>query len=109
MPQNGTDAYKAQLKGMILSRSAEENFNHAARQAYIGFGVAIAEAALLKVDATPMEGFNGPALDELLGLDKKGLRSVTLLPLGHRDEAGDWLVNLKKVRAPKEEFLIELK
>ncbi|QIL38868.1 NAD(P)H-dependent oxidoreductase [Pedobacter sp. HDW13] len=108
LPQNGTDAYKAQLKGMILSRSAEENFNHAARQAYIGFGVAIAEAALLKVDATPMEGFNGPALDELLGLDKKGLRSVTLLPLGHRDEAGDWLVNLKKVRSPKEEFLIEL-
>ena len=46
-------------------------------------------------------------LDELLGLNKKGLKSVTLLPLGHRDEAGDWLVNLKKVRSPKEEFLIE--
>jgi len=109
LPLDATDAYKAQLKGMILSRSAEENFNHAARQAYIGFGIAIAEAALLKVDATPMEGFNGPALDELLGLNKQGLRSVTLLPLGNRDEAGDWLVNLKKVRTPLNEFVIEFK
>jgi len=109
LPQDGTDAYKNQLKGMILGRTAEENFNHAARQAYIGFGLAIAEAALLKVDATPMEGFNGPELDKLLGLDEKGLRSVTLLPLGNRDEAGDWLVNLKKVRRPIDEFIIEYK
>ncbi|WP_131539200.1 nitroreductase family protein [Pedobacter nototheniae] len=109
LPENATDAYKAQLKGMILSRTAEENFNHAARQAYIGFGIAIAEAASLQVDATPMEGFNGPELDKLLGLDKQGLRSVTLLPLGHRDAEGDWLVNLKKVRTPLNEFLIEYK
>jgi len=109
LPDSATDAYKTQLKGMILSRTADENFDHAARQAYIGFGAAIAQAALLKVDATPMEGFNGPALDELLGLDKQGLKSVTLLPLGHRDEANDWLVNLKKVRKPLNEFLIEFK
>ncbi|WP_316804782.1 nitroreductase family protein [Pedobacter nototheniae] len=109
LPENATDAYKTQLKGMILSRTAEENFNHAARQAYIGFGVAIAEAASLQVDATPMEGFNGPELDKLLGLNKQGLRSVTLLPLGHRDPEGDWLVNLKKVRTPLNEFLIEFK
>ncbi|MCZ4225442.1 nitroreductase family protein [Pedobacter rhodius] len=109
LPDSVTDAYKAQLKGMILGRPAQENFNHAARQAYIGFGMALAEAALLKVDATPMEGFNAQALDELLGLDKHGVKSVTLLPLGYRDEANDWLVNLKKVRRPLNEFLIEYK
>ena len=109
LPDSATDAYKAQLKGTILSKTAEENFNHAARQAYIGFGAALAQAALLKVDSTPMEGFNAPALDELLGLNKQGLKSVTLLPLGHRDEANDWLVNLKKVRKPLSEFLIEYK
>ncbi|RDC54903.1 NAD(P)H-dependent oxidoreductase [Pedobacter chinensis] len=109
LPLEASDAYKAQLKGMLLSRSAEENFHHAAKQAYIGFGIAIAQAASLKVDATPMEGFNGPALDELLGLNEKGLKSVTLLPLGNRDESGDWLVNLKKVRTPLNEFVIEYK
>jgi len=56
-----------------------------------------------------MEGFNGPELDKLLGLDKKGLRSVTLLPLGYRDETNDWLVNLKKIRKPTAQFVTEFK
>src|SRR3546814_10422785 len=77
-------------------------FQHAARQAYISFGIAIAAAAELKVDATPMEGFDNAALDKLLGLNERGLKSVTLLPLGYRDESNDWLVNLKKVRKPRD-------
>jgi nitroreductase len=67
--------------------------------------MAIAAAAELKVDATPMEGFDSAALDELLNLKEKGLKSVTLLPLGYRDEANDWLVNLKKVRTPVDRFI----
>ena len=55
-----------------------------------------------------MEGFNATALDELLNLKEKGLRSVTLLPLGYRDAANDWLVNMKKVRTPIEDFIITL-
>lgn len=109
LPLDTTDAYKTQLKGTLLSRSAEENFHHAAKQAYLAFGIAIAEAALLKVDHTPMEGFNAQQLDELLGLDQKHLKSVTLLPLGNRDENADWLANLKKVRTPLNEFVIEYK
>jgi len=101
------DDYKNRLIALYTNRSSAENFEHAARQAYIGFGMAIAAAAELKVDATPMEGFDNAALDRLLELDKKGLKSVTLLPLGYRDETGDWLVNLKKVRKPKEEFITE--
>lgn len=99
--------YEVQLTANYTAKTEEVNFNHAARQAYIGFGMAIAEAALLKVDATPMEGFNAAELDTLLGLKERGLRSVTILPLGYRDESGDWLVNLKKVRTPEAEFVIE--
>jgi nitroreductase/dihydropteridine reductase len=36
------------------------------------------------------------------------LRSVSLLALGYRDTVNDWLANLKKVRRPKEELIIEL-
>lgn len=100
--------HELMLKSMFIGRPAEENFQHAARQAYIGFGMAIAQAALLEVDATPMEGFNGPELDKLLGLDTRGLRSVTLLTLGFRDTPNDWLVNLKKVRTPMEDFVIHM-
>lgn len=105
MPVEALNSYKERLWGAFGNRAVQENFEHAARQAYIGFGLAIAAAAELKVDATPMEGFDTNALDELLNLREQGLRSVTLLPLGYRDEEGDWLVNLKKVRTPKEEFL----
>lgn len=109
LPAEATKDYEDRLISMYVPRTAEENFNHAARQAYIAFGVALAEAALLKVDATPMEGFEAQKLDELLDLKSHQLRSTTLLPLGYRDEQGDWLVNLKKVRTPLEDFVIELK
>src|SRR5215217_3568903 len=92
----------------FTAKTAEESYAHAAKQAYIAFGVAITEAALLQVDATPMEGFEAEKLDELLGLRAQGLRSTTLLPLGYRDTASDWLVNLKKVRTPQEDFVIDL-
>ena len=90
----------------IASRPQEVNFTWTARQAYIGFGIGIAAAALEEVDATPMEGFNGPALDTLLGLDKQGLKSVTILPLGYRDAANDWLAAVAKVRWAKEKLFI---
>lgn len=91
----------------FTAKTADESYQHAAKQAYIGFGLSIAQAAELKVDATPMEGFDPAALDELLGLKELGLRSTTILPLGYRDTDNDWLVNLKKVRTPFSEFAIE--
>ena len=108
LPENRMDEYKNRLIASYTTRPPQQNFEHAARQAYISFGLAIATAAILKVDATPMEGFDNAALDELLNLKEKGLRSVTLLPLGYRDESNDWLVNLKKVRTPKEQFIHEI-
>ncbi len=104
-PSDRYRAYTDRLKEMYLNQSAEANLAHTARQAYIAFGFAIAEAASLQVDSTPMEGFIGEELDQLLKLNEKGLKSVTILPIGYRDEVNDWLVNLKKVRHPKTEFL----
>lgn len=103
------NAYRQRLLAAYVPRDARTNFEHAARQAYIGFGLAIAEAAVLEVDATPMEGFDADALDELLDLRARGLRSVTILPLGYRDAGKDWLVNLKKVRRSREKFVTELR
>lgn len=109
LPDSATDGYRNMLNGSYPNRPAEVNYTHAAKQAYISLGVAMVAAAELKVDATPMEGFNYPALDELLNLKEKSLRSAVILPLGYRDEANDWLVKLKKVRTPKERFITEIK
>lgn len=101
----GWENYRQMLLNSYPGRDAQVNFEHAARQAYIGFGMSVAQAAFEGVDATPMEGFDPAKLDEILGLREKGLRSVTILPLGYRADEGDWLVNLKKVRRPKDEFV----
>jgi nitroreductase len=105
----GWEAYRQQLLATYPQRPAEVNFQHAARQAYIGFGTAVIAAAEEKVDATPMEGFDPDKLDAILGLRERGLRSVVLLPIGYRQAEGDWLVDLKKVRRPLAEFVTEVR
>ncbi|QXP73819.1 nitroreductase family protein [Tenacibaculum sp. HL-MS23] len=96
----GWENYRQMLLGMYPQKDEEENFNHAAKQAYIAFSHAIIAAAYEGVDATPLEGFEPDAVDKILGLREKGLRSAVLLPLGYRKENEDWLVNLVKVRKP---------
>lgn len=105
LPNSATDAYRTRLIGIMTSQTAEQNFHHAAKQAYIALGSALVAAAEQKVDSTPMEGFDGAAVDGILGLAEKGLKSAVILPLGYRDETKDWLVNMKKVRTPKEELI----
>jgi nitroreductase / dihydropteridine reductase len=104
----GWENYRQMLLANYPQRDAEVNFQHAARQAYIGLGAALIAAAFEGVDSTPMEGFDPAKLDEILGLRARGLRSVAILPLGYRAAEGDWLVNLKKVRRPKEAFVTEV-
>jgi len=99
------DIYRQKLLSSYPLRDAETNYNHAAKQAYIGLGTALIAAADEQVDCTPMEGFDPAALDEILNLKAKGLRSVVMLPLGYRNADEDWLVNLEKVRKSKENFI----
>ena len=101
----GWEAYRQKILAAYPPRPAEVNYEHAARQAYIGLGTALIAAAEEGVDSTPMEGFDPEKVDEILGLKEKGLRSVILLPLGYRQEEGDWLVSLKKVRRTSSEFI----
>ena len=90
-------------------RDPQINFEHAARQAYIAMGFALIAAAAEEVDSTPMEGFKPEAVDEILHLSAKGLRSVAIMPLGYRASGQDWLENLVKVRRPLSDFLTEVK
>jgi len=101
----GWENYRQMLLKSYPQKDAEENFNHAAKQAYIAFGHAVIAAAFEGVDSTPMEGFDPAAVDEILNLKEKGLRSCVLLPLGYRDVENDWLANLKKVRKSKADLV----
>ncbi|MEM8917723.1 MAG: NAD(P)H-dependent oxidoreductase [Pseudomonadota bacterium] len=100
--------YYGNLKANYVPRQAEVNYAHAARQAYIALGIGLVAAAEQGVDSTPMEGFDPPAVDAILGLGEKGLRSVVLLPLGYRDPTGDWLLPMAKVRKARERMVTQI-
>ena len=96
------------LKANYVPRDPEINYAHAARQTYIAVGFALLAAAEQQVDSTPIEGFNPEAVDTILGLKERGLRSVVLMPLGYRDQEGDWLLPMAKVRKSRAVMVTEL-
>lgn len=106
LPRGRFGSYTDQLKKMYGAQTADQHFAHTARQTYIALALAMAQAAELKIDSTPAEGFSNEVVDEILGLREMGLKSVSLLYLGYRDEERDWLTSMKKVRIPMEEFVI---
>ncbi len=56
----------------------------AARQAYIALGNLMTAAAVLGVDACPMEGINPVEYDKILQLEGTGYKTVVALALGYR-------------------------
>jgi nitroreductase len=108
LPHNTMDDYKNLILSRYETLGQEWQAHHAAKQSYISFAMAIAAAAEQKVDATPIEGFVSEKLDELLKLKGSGYSSTVILPLGYRELEQDWLVNMKKVRIPKDVFITEM-
>jgi len=103
---DGLKGMSDMMKGSLSNMTQEQKISWAQRQAYIGLGFALVAAATEEVDSTPMEGFNPPAVDSILGLKEQGLMSVAILPLGYRDGENDYLVNSKKVRWDDSKFFI---
>ncbi len=108
VPVDSLTAFADSMKGSFHTKSQEQQHQWAARQAYIGLGFGLVAAALEKVDATPMEGFDVSKMDEVLGLNDQDLKSVVLMALGYRDEEKDQLAHAKKVRRSREDFFIEI-
>ncbi len=105
MKREDLQGFEAMMKGDILARSEEARATWAGRQAYIALGNMLLTAALLRVDACPMEGFDPAGVDALLGLSDSHLASVGLIALGYRGE-GDMFVTLPKVRVAREDLVV---
>lgn len=109
LPRGRFNSYTDMLKKHVLNQTAAENFTHTAHQTYIALGLALAQAAELKIDTTPAEGFDKSAFDKELGLAEKGLKSVSLIYIGYADQENDWMAPMKKVRRTTEDFVTYLK
>lgn len=104
LPRGRFKSYTDMIKKLYGSQTSDQHFIHAARQSYIGLGLALAQAAELRIDSTPAEGFDNTVVDEVLGLSARGLKSVSLMYVGYGDKDRDWLAPMKKVRNKKEDF-----
>jgi nitroreductase len=95
------------MKGTIANLSQEAKNIWTAKQTYIALGTLLAAAAELKIDATPMEGFNPAAFNEILGFDKLGLNASVIATVGYRHDEDD-TQHYKKVRKSHEELFITI-
>lgn len=96
--------YENIMKGSA-KKAVDENYIETwnSRQAYIALGFLLETAALLNIDATPIEGFDAAQFNEILGLEDYS--AVVLCAVGYRNAETDWLAPLPKVRFPKEELI----
>lgn len=106
-PDSILEPFKAQMKSTIENMPKDKKLGWATKQAYIALGNLMTVCAVEKIDSCPMEGFIPKELDNALGLDKHGLSSVLLLPVGYRAN-DDMFADLKKVRKQLSETIIEL-
>lgn len=77
------------------------------KQVYLALGTLLFGAAALGIDATPIEGFDSRALNDVLGLREKGLTSVVIAALGYRS-ADDFNAALPKSRLPASAVITEM-
>jgi nitroreductase len=101
------DPFREGLKSTIQKMTNEKKVEWATRQAYIVLGNLMTVCAIEHIDGCPMEGFIAQKIDNVLELQKYGLTSVLLFPVGYRAD-DDMFASMKKVRKPLSETIIEL-
>ena len=99
--------YSDFMKSKLIPLSAENKAIWTSKQTYLALGNLLNAAAELKIDVTPMEGFEPEKYNEILGLNTLGLNASLVATLGYRHEE-DATQHYAKVRKPNEELFITL-
>ena len=95
--------YSDFMKSKIVSLPVEQKAVWTSKQTYLALGNLLNAAAELKIDVTPMEGFEPEKYNEILGLNKLGLNASLVATVGYRHEE-DATQHYAKVRKPIEEL-----
>ena len=106
-PRNILEPFEKALIANFSEKQTPEIRQWMINQLYLTLGALLTVCAMENIDACPIEGFEPEKYNELLGLNKKGLESVIVLPVGYRDES-DFFINLKKVRRGVNELIIDM-
>ncbi len=107
IPMEAVQGYADFMKSKVISLPAETKNTWTSKQTYLALGNLLNAAAELKIDVTPMEGFDPAQFNEILGLEKLGLSAVLVAAVGYRHENDD-TQHYAKVRKSNEELFINL-
>ena len=107
IPVEQLEGFGGMINNAISGLDEQAKQNWAKKQAYIALSTLINTAALLKIDATPMEGFDAQAFDRILDLDAHGLATAVVAVIGYRHEE-DAAQHYKKVRKSNQDLFINL-
>lgn len=100
------EGYRKKYINYISTLDKDDLPDWMARQTYIAMAYATIAAANLRIDCTPVEGFDTGKMDEILSLKEQNLRSTLLLPIGYRDIENDRSIGLLKVRKDAQDLFI---
>ena len=107
LPEGTLKGYGEFMKGSLLNLPEDAKKVWTAKQTYLALGNLLNAAAELKIDATPMEGFDPAQFNTILGLDKLNLNAAVVAAVGYRHEEDD-TQHYKKVRKSNEDLFITL-
>ena len=93
------------INGMLASKDEQQLNAWLTKQVYIPLGFLLHTAAMLGIDAGPMEGFSHHDFDKILGLAEHNLSTCVIVSIGYRSP-DDATANAKKARRPKEKVVI---
>jgi nitroreductase len=107
IPLENLAGYGTFMKSKILGLTNAEQEVWTAKQAYLALGNLINAAAELKLDVTPMEGFEPEKYNQILDLTNQNLNAVLVATVGYRHEE-DATQHAKKVRKTNDELFITI-
>jgi nitroreductase len=100
--------FRNMLVGGIVQSMDEKGRDAWARnQVYIALGNLLTSAALLGIDACPMEGFDRAQYDEILGLNSEGFVAAVIATVGYR-ASSDKYAYAPKVRFTKDRLFTRI-
>jgi nitroreductase len=105
LSKESLEGYSDMLKGSLQNMNQEQVETWVSKQAYIALGFGLVTAAILGLDACPMEGFSALDFDKILDINKIGLKSKIVMAVGYRSK-DDHYQDLAKVRQKTEDLFI---
>jgi len=99
--------FSTHMKSALAKKTSQQKQDWAHQQAYIALGNLLTSAALMEIDSCPMTGVDVAGYDSVFGLDKKGLTTSVICPIGYR-HPDDAQAYGPKVRFSYDEIVLEV-